>query len=179
MPEKKINKNSNLLTSFAPAVGSKPKVLILGSMPGNKSLEMQQYYAHPANSFWKIILQSAGADENIDYKQKVALMTSMQIALWDVLKHCRREGSLDTAIEPESEEPNEIVEFLQIHETIEKICFNGQKAFAAFKKHILKNYPDLAKNYNLVVLPSTSPANATISLSDKTDKWKNEVWPKK
>src|SRR6185503_11514923 len=39
---------------FPPIADSRATILILGSLPGQKSLEMSQYYAQPQNGFWKI-----------------------------------------------------------------------------------------------------------------------------
>lgn len=41
--------------SFLPVVNDDSKILILGSMPGIKSLNEQQYYAHSQNKFWKLM----------------------------------------------------------------------------------------------------------------------------
>ena len=45
----------NNCRSFDPSIDNNSKILILGSMPGVKSLEEQQYYAHPQNRFWKVM----------------------------------------------------------------------------------------------------------------------------
>lgn len=140
------------------------KVLILGTMPGVKSLEKQQYYAHPQNNFWKILFALFDEPFSTDYEQRKKLLTGHQIALWDVLQHCVRPGSLDSAITEEI--PNDFRSFLKAHPNIRHIFFNGQKAAHFFKKHI-----KLQGNYRLTSLPSTSPANAAQSFAFKLGQW--------
>lgn len=145
-----------LCSSFLPAVRSDSEVLILGSMPGIRSLTEQQYYAHPQNRFWPTIatLLNKGTVPEA-YEDKLALLLNHRIALWDVLKFCHREGSLDSAITAES--ANDFHAFLSRHSRIHRICFNGGKACAAYKKHIGWIFSD---RISYIQLPSTSPANA-------------------
>ena len=150
-------------------------VLVLGSMPGEASLRAQQYYAHPHNLFWKFIFACAGIEFSVDYQQRLAALRVLHIALWDVLQQCRREGSLDSSIEKDSEHPNDIVALLASLPQVSKICFNGQKAYSSFKKHILKTSPELALRYQLVIMPSTSPANASQSCHVKFARWQDEL----
>ena len=44
-----------VLQGLAPIVSPNTRVLILGSFPGVRSLQLQQYYAHPQNQFWKLL----------------------------------------------------------------------------------------------------------------------------
>ena len=150
-------------------------MLVLGSMPGEASLRAGQYYAHPHNLFWKFIFACAGAEFSTDYAHRLEVLAGLRVALWDVLQQCRREGSLDASIEKDSEHPNDITGLLKKLPQVRKICFNGQKAFSSFKRHILKVAPDLEKRYQLVVLPSTSPANASQSWQSKFTRWQTEL----
>lgn len=161
--------------SFAPVETADARVLLLGSMPGEASLRAQQYYAHPQNLFWKFIFDCAGIEISDEYQRRIATLKSLHIALWDVLQQCRREGSLDSSIEKDSERHNDIVGLLARLPQVSKICFNGQKAFSLFKKHILKTVPDMALRYQLVVLPSTSPANASQNYHIKFARWRHEL----
>ena len=84
---------------FAPSVDSACTKLILGSMPGVKSLEQAQYYAHPQNAFWRIMAKLFGAPYPLaSYDDKLNLLLSHHIALWDVISTCARDGSLDSDI---------------------------------------------------------------------------------
>ncbi|EKD82242.1 MAG: T/U mismatch-specific DNA glycosylase, partial [uncultured bacterium] len=161
--------------SFAPVANADARILVLGSMPGEASLRAQQYYAHPHNLFWKFIFASAGVEFSCDYQRRIAALESLRVALWDVLQQCRREGSLDSSIEKDSEHPNDIAGLLARLPQVGKICFNGQKAFSSFKMHILKTSPELAQRYQLVVLPSTSPANASQNYHSKFARWQHEL----
>ena len=163
--------------SFPPVIHDDAKILVLGSMPGEASLRQQQYYAHPQNLFWKILL-SIGSEQLADfsYADKLSLLKQQKVALWDVLKHCERQGSLDSNIIAASEQANDLLTLLGDHPHIDKICFNGKKAFQSFQKHLLKPYPEFFQQYELIVLPSTSPANASISAAVKYQQWITEVW---
>lgn len=151
--------------SFAPISENDAAILILGTMPGEQSLQLQQYYGHARNNFWKII--SSLFDENLptDYKEKIRLLTQNKIALWDVLEACERQGSLDSAIKMEV--ANDFESFLKQHPNIKKIYFNGQKAASFFKKYV-----PISDGYSFTTLPSTSPANAGKSFEDKLNEWK-------
>jgi hypothetical protein len=46
----------------------------------------------------------------------------------------------------------------------------------AFKKYILKTRPDLQETCELILLPSTSPANASIAYDYKFKIWSAKVW---
>ncbi len=157
----------NICKSFLPQINNKSKILILGSMPGIKSLEMQQYYAHPQNRFWKIMALICDCENlnNMKYEDKIKTLLSNKIALWDVIADCNRTGSLDSDIE--NEIPNKIPELLEKYTGIKKICFNGSKSYIEFKK----NFPELLKEYECLKMPSTSPANAKFSLNDLYNEW--------
>ena len=85
-----------ILTSFPPIVNDAAHTLILGSMPGELSLQMSQYYAHPRNLFWPIMGELGGFDPTLPYPERIAHIQRVGFALWDVLQHCEREGSLDS-----------------------------------------------------------------------------------
>jgi len=151
--------------SFAPITSNDATILILGTMPGTKSLELNQYYGHKQNNFWKFMFTILKEDFSEDYETKKALLKKNKIALWDVLQFCERVGSLDSAIK--NEIANDFETFLKSHSNITTILFNGQKAAAFFKKYVR-----LQKEYRLITLPSSSPANASKTFQSKLEEWK-------
>lgn len=165
MSEDKIMK---ILRSFAPVVTPESRVLVLGTMPGVMSLEKQQYYGFPHNAFWRIMASLTGyGDVPEDYARRLDMLRRGGIALWDVCRSCRREGSLDSRIC--DEEPNDIAGLLADHPAIRAIAFNGGPAHRLFKKHI--GLQAVGKGRAVLVLPSTSPANASWSYERKLAAW--------
>ena len=158
----------NNCKSFKPSIDNNSKILILGSMPGVKSLEEQQYYAHPQNRFWKVIASICNEKKlhEFDYELKLKTLLKNNIALWDTIKSCKREGSLDSNIQNET--PNDIKGLLKNYPNIKTICLNGNKSYSAFKKY----FPDLLEKYNCRKMPSTSPANAIYNLNKLIEEWK-------
>ena len=150
--------------SFSPISHPNARVLILGTMPSEQSLAANQYYGHPRNAFWKIIFRVWETPFSMDYEQRKNILLKNHIALWDVLEACVREGSLDSAIEEEV--ANDFDSFLKAHPNITHIYFNGQKAATFFKKHVA-----FIGTYQLVTLPSTSPAHAGMSFEKKLLEW--------
>ena len=161
-----------LVTSFAPIIGEEPSVLLLGSMPGGESLRRGQYYAHPRNLFWPFLGEICGAGPQLAYPARAVRLTEAGVALWDVLKHCEREGSLDSNIRIETEAPNAIADLLETQPTIRAVAFNGQKAAAAFRRLTAPalSYA-VARRLEFHTLPSTSPANTAIFFDAKLAIW--------
>ena len=160
--------------SFPPIASESASVLILGSMPGVASLRAGQYYAHPQNAFWRIAGTLLGFDPASPYEVRTAALGAAGIALWDVLKSCTREGSLDSAIVHAGAAPNDLPAFLAAHPQISRVCFNGAKAATLYARHVL---PRLAaspyiREIRYLPLPSTSPANASLRWSAKLDAWR-------
>lgn len=159
--------------SFPPIARSDARVLILGSMPGVASLTAGQYYAHPQNAFWRIVGALCSFAHDAPYAQRVRALQDAGIALWDVLRACERSGSLDADIARASEVPNDLPGFLQTHHSVHLIAFNGGLAAQAFQRHVA---PTLAGDRpELVRLPSTSPAHASLSFDDKLAAWRRAL----
>ncbi len=102
-------------------------------MPGKKSLEIREYYAHPGNAFWYNMLTLFDYDYTDNYSLKVGLLRENKLALWDSLAYCEREGSLDASIK--HEKANDLASFLRKYPGIKTICFNGQAAYRYFTKY--------------------------------------------
>ena len=160
-----MNSNEPLkrISSFAPIISEDAQILILGSVPGVKSLEMQQYYAHPQNQFWRIIFHLFNENYTSDYGEKLQVLKRNKIALWDVIDTCERKGSLDSEIR--NEETNDIRQLLKNYPNIKAIFCNGQKSFKNLQKILGKECA-----IPIFVLPSTSPLH-TISFEKKLREW--------
>ncbi len=160
------------IQSFPVSAAAAARILILGTMPGKQSLAQQQYYAHPRNAFWPIIGELFAIDPRSDYKIRITQLAVANVALWDVLQSCVRAGSLDAAIEPTSIIPNNIAELLTTHSTIQRIAFNGATAAKLFRRHIQPTLTAAHANIDYFYLPSTSPAHASMSYTEKLQAWR-------
>lgn len=152
--------------SFSPSADAAAKILVLGSMPGEESLRMKQYYAHKRNAFWIIMGQLLCFPSELPYADRLAALRSRGVALWDVLAVCSRKGSLDSAITDPV--PNDIPSFLKSHDGIKAVFCNGTASYELLRK----NFPAVIKEYQVVRLPSSSPANASLDLDAKLDAYK-------
>ncbi|MDD3276649.1 MAG: DNA-deoxyinosine glycosylase [Kiritimatiellales bacterium] len=156
------------IQSFPFSADKYSRVLILGSMPGEESLKQNQYYAHPRNLFWDFMGGLFEARRELPYEKRLDVLRKNGVALWDVAHTCRRKGSLDSNMTDVVANDFEALfaEASQIH----TVFFNGQKTAALFRKLVL---PDLQHKLNLITLPSTSPANASVSIAKKKAAWKH------
>lgn len=161
--------------SFTPIEPAFMRVLVLGSMPGVASLTEQAYYAHPRNAFWPIMASLLAVDWPTDYLARYGLLQQQQVGLWDVLAQCERPGSLDSAIKKQSIQINDISSLVARHSECRAIALNGGKAAELFKRYVLPSNPVLYAPLKLIELPSTSPANARLSLADKTCIWQDKL----
>ncbi|MGJ9459254.1 DNA-deoxyinosine glycosylase [Oceanobacillus sp. CF4.6] len=158
------------LLSFSPVLPEKPKVLILGSMPGGMSLTKSEYYGNPRNHFWAIMFELFHEQPTRDYEEKIKLIKRNGIALWDTIGSCYRKGSLDASIR--DEETNDIEGLLRGNPSIKLIACNGTKSYQTFTK----NFPvEKRTNVNVVKMPSTSPIPGRYT---KTFEGKVEEWSK-
>ena len=143
--------------------------LILGSMPGKASLAAGQYYAHPRNAFWPSLGELFGAYPHLTYAERCNILTAKGIAVWDVLKSCRRQSSLDADIEKSSIITNDFAAFFADHPQLQQVFFNGAAAEQSFRRHVATTL-DLS-HLHFQRLPSTSPAHAALSLQQKLAAW--------
>ena len=156
---------------FPPVAGPDARVLVLGSLPGRRSLQQQQYYAHPQNAFWKIM--AALYSLRGSYDARCAQLIQNRIALWDVLASSVRPGSMDADIDIGSARANDFGSFLASHEDIELIVFNGRKAENLFHRFV--DTDALQSRVRLAGLPSTSPAYAAMPFSVKLSVWRETL----
>ena len=154
-----------MIYSFAPIIDEQCKILILGSMPSVKSLAQGEYYGNRQNYFWPMMFELFGKPYSADYQKKQELLLTQHIALWDVLRSCEREGSLDSQIK--GEQPNDIEALLRDYPQIEAILLNGGKAAQSFKRY----FPHIYEQRPCYQMPSTSPAH-TMRRSEKLAKWR-------
>ena len=156
---------------FPPVARSDARILILGSLPGQRSIDAQQYYAHPRNAFWPIMKALFGIEGH--YRDRLEQLLEHGIALWDVLSGSVRPGSLDARIRLDSALPNDFDTFLREHSDLRLIAFNGRKAEQLFNRFVAGTSID--GNIRKTALPSTSPAYAAMPLSGKLARWRRAL----
>lgn len=157
----------NRKRSFAPVVDEYVRLLILGSLPGELSLAHNQYYAHPQNRFWSLLAGVTGIDlPELPYPARLQALLANRIGLWDVVAEAHRQGSLDSSIR--GHDYNDLVGLVASLPNLAAIAFNGKTA----ARIGLKALKDVASRYQIVILPSSSPAY-TLAYADKLIAWKN------
>lgn len=160
----------SICLSFEPSINKNSEVLVLGSMPGVKSLEMQQYYAYPRNRFWLIMAKICNFSNlpKETYDKKLKILLDNKIALWDVIKSCERIGSSDSKIK--NPIPNDLNGLIFEYKNIKKVCLNGGTAFNLFNKTF-----DNSKNLIICPLPSTSPLNTKYTTDEMIKIWETAI----
>jgi hypoxanthine-DNA glycosylase len=151
--------------SFPPVVDAHVRVLVLGSLPGERSLAEQRYYAHPQNQFWRLISPAAGCDLTaLDYEARLAALLAAHVGLWDVVASARRQGSTDAAMQ--EIEPHDIAALAATLPALRAIAFNGGTAL----RHGLRQLGQNASQFAIIALPSSSPLH-TVGLASKLPEW--------
>ncbi len=158
------------MTGLPPSVGAECRVLVLGSMPGDASLQAAHYYAHPRNRFWPLMASLCGFAADLPYDVRMQALHDAGVGLWDVIGQCERRGSLDASIVRGSEVANPVADLLVAHRSIVAIALNGGKAAEAFRRHIASGLPQ-AHRPAVFALPSTSPANAAFQHARLSAAW--------
>jgi len=134
-------------------------------MPGVESLRLQQYYANPRNQFWKILYELFDTQASEIYEKRVSFIKDKEIAVWDVIGNCYREGSLDSKIR--EEKVNDFSALFKAYPNIKTVMFNGGKAYETYKKWIGFSMPP---GITFQKLTSSSPAN-TKRYEEKLRAW--------
>lgn len=155
------------LTGLPPVAGPDPRVLVLGSFPSRLSLERGEYFANPKNRFWPLIEALFGIRADLPYGERVRLLSHRGIALWDVVASCERDGSGDASIY--NPVMNDIPGFVRVHPSIRLVALNGGMAGRLFRRTIRTG---IRQDLKVIVLPSTSPANARFNLPGLAEKWR-------
>lgn len=158
------------VVGFPPVVDDRARVLVLGSMPGVRSLDADQYYAHPRNAFWPIVGAVFGFDAQTAYAVRIKALQAAGVALWDVVARCDRPGSLDAAIVRASIVANDIGGLLVQYPSIDHVVFNGGTAASLYARHV-RPAMSAAPGVRYTALPSTSPAHAAMTPAAKAAVW--------
>lgn len=169
------------LQGLPPLMNPHTRMLVLGSFPSVKSLQQQQYYAHPQNHFWRIVQALwpyAPWPESPDYAQRCQCLLAQGVGLWDVYANCVREGSLDSAIR--HAQLNDFPRLLQHSPDLRAIAHNGGESFrhaSAVEASLAPAVRAMVGRITLHRLPSTSPANAAWTFEQKLSAWRAVLTP--
>ncbi len=148
---------------FPAVVNADTRVLILGSLPGEASLAVQQYYGNPRNAFWRLmegVLDTPLVP--LAYEHRLATLLARGVGLWDVIAQAERPGSLDAAIRDPA--ANDLIALIQTLPALRVVAFNGGTAARLGGRLVGDRIATLA-------LPSSSPAHAARSFAQKADAW--------
>lgn len=149
--------------SFPPVVVPGTRLLILGSLPGDRSLAERRYYAHPQNQFWRLVGHAIRTDlPALDYEARLAALLSAGIGLWDVVADAQRAGSSDAAISEAA--ANDLEALARRLPHLRAIAFNGGKALA-LGRPLVRHLP-----IRIIALPSSSPLH-TVGIAAKQPAW--------
>jgi hypoxanthine-DNA glycosylase len=151
--------------SFAPVIDNRVRLLVLGSLPGELSLAHGQYYANPQNRFWHLMSHVIAQDlVAMQYAERLQTLLAHRVGLWDVVAEARRDGSLDSRIRERDD--NDLAGLAAGLPHLTTIAFNGATA----ARIGMKNLGQSAERYEIVKLPSSSPA-FTLAYAEKAKAW--------
>lgn len=156
--------------SFSAVCDKNTELLILGSLPGKKSIAEQQYYAHPRNALWPILCDWMQLPISMSYEQRIEAALSCGVGFWDVVAQAHRPGSLDSAIQSSTVHYNPVDQLIPKLPKLKGILLNGGAAMTHFKRagfHTLAS----EKGIDFYQLPSTSPAHASMTFEEKRVAW--------
>lgn len=153
-----------VMHTFEPVYDENSKILILGTMPSVRSREQNFYYGHKQNRFWQVIADITGSEVPQSIPEKKSMLLNNHIAIWDVVKECEIAGSSDASIR--NVKVNDVAGLLK-KSNIKKIAANGRKAAELYNRYLY----DMT-GIEIIVMPSTSPANAACSLKKLCDFYK-------
>lgn len=152
-------------TSFAPHVAPDTRLLILGSLPGARSLAERQYYAHPTNQFWRLLGEVLSQPlANMPYDDRLVALREAKVGLWDVIRSAERHMSSDSLIR--EAEAHDLAALIADLPDLSMIAFNGGKAAAIGRRQL-----PVPEGMAVIDLPSSSAAN-TIGFVAKLEQWR-------
>jgi TDG/mug DNA glycosylase family protein len=159
--------DDELLQGFLPESGPEPTVLVLGTFPSVIARRERAYYANPQNHFWPLMEDLFGIARVMSYRERITALNERGVALWDTVDACRQEGSMDQTIR----DPvlADVAGWLEAHPSVRLVAVNGRTA-ERFLKRALRGRA-VAPSVRIIVLPSTSPANAATSYEEKRRRW--------
>ncbi|RPH66397.1 MAG: DNA-deoxyinosine glycosylase [Burkholderiales bacterium] len=156
-----------MLRGLAPVIGPASRLLVLGSFPGEASLDAGRYYAHPRNQFWPILAAALGQPLlDWPFERRYRGVLDAGLAIWDVYAGCRREGSLDSSIRDAA--ANDFESLARRAPALRAVLFNGRTAARSQQWFA-------ARGFATRVLPSTSPAYAGMSAAEKLAHWSEAI----
>jgi hypoxanthine-DNA glycosylase len=148
---------------FPPVVDANTRVLVLGSLPGEASLAVSQYYGNPRNAFWRLIEGVIDAPlVPLAYEDSLAALRAHGVGLWDVIAEAKRAGSLDAAIRDPA--ANDLLALIETLPALRCVAFNGGTAAKLGARLVGDRIATIA-------LPSSSPAHAAKSFAEKAQAW--------
>lgn len=150
--------------SFSPVTDDRTRLLVCGSLPGDRSLAAQRYYAHPQNQFWRLLSPVVGVDlAALDYDDRLAALLDARIGLWDVVASATRPGSSDAAIRDHA--TNDLPALAATLPDLRAIAFNGGTAYGLGVRQMAGE-----DRFALIALPSSSPLH-TVGIAAKQAAW--------
>jgi hypoxanthine-DNA glycosylase len=159
-----VNRADTIHHAFDMVVDSRTRLLILGSLPGQKSLAERRYYANPANQFWRLLAPAIGADlVAMPYEDRLDALLARGVGLWDVIGAARRFGSLDSALRDAQE--RDLKAAMSTLPALRALAFNGAAAYKIGVRQLGEN-----PSVDLIALPSSSGAHA-VGIAAKQPAW--------
>lgn len=151
---------------FDPVVDDKTRLLVLGSLPGELSLARNEYYGNKQNRFWMLMSEVIGLDlVALEYGARLQALLANGVGLWDVVAEAHRDGSLDSRIRDHA--GNDLLGLIGGLPNLAAIAFNGGTA----ARLGIKALGEHASRYDIVLLPSSSPAY-TLAYAEKLTVWR-------
>ena len=150
---------------FPPVTRADTRVLVLGSLPGVVSLAKRQYYGHPQNLFWRLIGGVIGRDlVPLDYERRLETLLDAGVGLWDTVAAATRKGSLDADIKLHA--ASDLAALVETLPLLRAVAFNGGTSARIGRRQLAG-----VDGIDLVDLPSSSPAYASVGFDRKLETW--------